>query len=186
MNDVLFLLIVNNDAVAQDTIPAVDASSIVQHVKEVCSKDTKCIDTFVIYLNGPATSSGDLLLWDFNQDGVVGTTETLSISNLLAPLRDCNAKNYLLIVDQNFAGHFIEHVKKGRALKYRNFENIHVLTASNKQSLSWKRDFTEKFIEYDNNHIDSQDAPTFARRISYIAKVKGHLFSPWCCRNCFL
>lgn len=155
----------------QDTIPAVDASSILQHVKEVCSKDTKCIDTFVMYFNGPVTRSGDLLLWDWNQDGVVSSTETLSVKDLLAQFQDCNAKNYLLIVDQNFAGHFIDHVKQGRALKYRNFEKIHVLTASNKKSLSWKRDFTEKFIEYDNNHIDSKDAPTFARRISYIAKV---------------
>lgn len=166
-----FALLVNGDAVTKDTIPAVDASSIIQHVKGVCSKDTKCIDTLVMYLNGPVTENGDLLLWDWNQDGVVGSAEKLSVKDLLEQFRDCNAKNYLLIVDQNFAGHFIEHVKKGRALKYKNFEKIHVLTASNKQSLSWKRNFTKSFIEYDNNHIDSKNAQTFARRISYIAKV---------------
>lgn len=165
----------NNDHVVQDTVPAIDASTIVQHVKDVCSKDTQCIDTFVVYLNGPATKDGNILLWDWNQDGSAGNTEVLSIKDLLAPLKNCNAKNFLFIVDQNFAGHFIDQVKQGRKSNLRNFDKIHVLTASNKNTYSWSRDFTRKFIEYDNNHIDSKYAKTFARKISSIAKVCLHL-----------
>lgn len=126
----------------------------------------------MIYLNGPTTKSGDLLLWDWNADGKASRSEILTIDELLYPIQNCNAKNYLLIADQNYAGHVIAYVELGRKLKKRNFEKITVLTASNKNSYTWKRDFTKMFIRLDNNMIDdpTMSSPT-ARRISSIAKV---------------
>uniref|UniRef100_A0A069DNE7 Putative cnidarian restricted protein n=1 Tax=Clytia hemisphaerica TaxID=252671 RepID=A0A069DNE7_9CNID len=59
----------DGDLKAKETVPAVDALTITRHVRSVCSRNTKCIDTFVIYLNGPTTKNGDLLLWDWNADG---------------------------------------------------------------------------------------------------------------------
>ena len=149
-----------------------DTLTITRHVRSVCSRDVKCIDTFVIYLNGPTTKNGDLLLWDWNTDGKASRSEILTIDELLYPIQNCNAKNYLLIADQNYAGHVIEYVELGRKLKKRNFEKITVLTASNKNSYTWKRDFTKMFIRLDNNMIDDPkvSSPT-ARRISSIAKV---------------
>ena len=168
--------------VRRTTTPAVDALTITRHVRAVCSRDVKCIDTFVIYLNGPTTKSGDLLLWDWNADGKASRSEILTIEELLYPIQNCNAKNYLLVADQNYAGHLVEYVQLGRKLKRRNFDKITVLTASNKNSYTWKRDFTKMFVQLDNSLIDekttSHQAKPSARRISSIAEV---LFS-----SCFL
>jgi len=153
-----------------DTVPAVDVSTITRQVKSVCSKFTTCIDTFVIYLNGPTTKNGDLLLWDWNGDGKASNSEILSIAELILPLKDCNAKNVLIIADQNYAGHLIDHVDRGRDTG--NYKNVHVITATNRGSYSWGRDFTKMFIKLDNDMIDKGYVETpNARRISSIAEV---------------
>lgn len=116
-------------------------------------------------------NNGDLLLWDHNADGSHSDTETIKIDRLLAPLKRCGAKNYLIIADQNYAGRIIYEVKRGRQLGFRNFDKIHVVAASSSESYSWKRSFTKNFILYDNVHIDSANETASSRRISDIYKV---------------
>ena len=149
------------------------------HIEDVCKKSRQCIDTLVLYLNGPTLkANGDLLLWDHNADGIYSETETIKLVDLLAPLRRCGAKNYLVIADQNYAGRIITEVERGRALGYRNFNKIHVVTASSERSYTWKRSFTKNFIHHDNILFDrrvNETGPT--RRIKDIFKVDSSLLS---------
>lgn len=142
------------------------------HIEHICRKSRQCIDTFVLYLNGPTLKNkGDLLLWDHNADGSYSDTETIKLNELLAPLRRCGAKNYIIIADQNYAGRIIRLVKKGRLAGYRNFNKIHVITASSEMSYSWKSSFTENFILHDNVNMDSPFERASTRRIADIYKV---------------
>ncbi|XP_057293429.1 uncharacterized protein LOC130622051 isoform X1 [Hydractinia symbiolongicarpus] len=154
----------------RDTYPATDANAIIDHIKKVCTKRPQCIDTFVLYLNGPALPNGNIMLWDRDSDGKAAKAEIIEIPKLLEPLKTCNAKNFLIIADQNYAGHIIGEVVTQKNLGYDNFKRVHVIAASTRRSYSWGRDFTKKFIELDNVHIDSRVDTSPSRKISLIYK----------------
>ena len=156
-----------------DTYPAISDSRITSHVQSICSKSSRCIDTFVIYLNGPTTKNGDLVLWDWDKDKKAIDSEILTVEELVSSLRHCNAKNVLIIADQNYAGHLIDHVQRQRASGRKSFMKVHILTATDKGSYAWKRDFTQMFIKLDNDMIGNAGQVTKpnSRRISSIAEV---------------
>ena len=175
-----FLLTVDQNPRTQDTYPATESTGVMNHIEHICRKRRQCIDTFVIYLNGPTLKkNGNLLLWDHNADGSNSDTETIKIADLLAPIRRCGAKNYLIIADQNYAGRIIAEVEKGRRKNYRNFRNIHVVTASSSHSYSWRRTFTKAFILYDNVYIDSANETASTRRIADIYRVSAYYYTPF-------
>ena len=158
-------LLVDGNPETKDSVRA-SKSRITDHIESVCRKSSRCIDTLVIYLNGPTLPNGDMLMWDRNSDGSASASEILTIKELLNPFKKCGAKHFLIIADQNYAGHIIDEVKTGVKLRYKNFGKIHVVSASTKRSWAWDRSFTKKFIEYDNF-----DSGTSSRKISDIVKV---------------
>lgn len=124
------------------------------------------------------------MLWDRDSDGKAAKAEIIEIPKLLEPLRTCSAKNFLIIADQNYAGHIIGEVLTQKELGYDNFKRVHVIAASTRKSYSWGRDFTKKFIELDNVHIDSRVDTSPSRKISLIYKVSHviHLYAD--CMRC--
>ncbi|XP_012566880.1 uncharacterized protein LOC100214463 isoform X1 [Hydra vulgaris] len=154
----------------QDTLPADDSNVISNHLKHVCELNEHCIDTLTIYLNGPTLRNGDILLWDKNKDGTASDFGKLSINKLLSPLENCGAKDIIIIADQNHAGHIIDEVTKGRKRGIKNFNNIFVIASSAKDTYTYKRDFTQKFIQLDNVHIDSSTSIATSRLLVNISK----------------
>jgi len=51
-------------------LPASDKASIRNHITSLC-QTALCVDSLVLYLNGPTISDGSILLWDINGDGEV-------------------------------------------------------------------------------------------------------------------
>ena len=125
----------------------------------------------MIYLNGPTLRNGDILLWDKNEDRSASDFGKLSISKLLTPLENCGAKNIIIIADQNHAGHVIDEVSKGRSRGIKNFNKIFVIASSAKDTYTYKRDFTQKFIQQDNVYIDSSKSTATSRLLINISKV---------------
>ena len=59
-------------------LPANNKTAVRSHILSLCRSVFQCADSFVIYLNGPTTSDGSILLWDNNRNGKVGSLNFLS------------------------------------------------------------------------------------------------------------
>ena len=164
------LVLVDKNPKTAETFPAFSSSKIIRHLKYICQRKHRCVDTITVYLNGPTFLNGDILLWDRNRDGRATDMEVLTIDELLTPFGNCGARNVLLLADQNYAGNIVNRIRKLRN-KSSQYNNVHVITASSKKSLSYERTFTEEFIKRDNVWIDDRSATAQARQIKHIFKV---------------
>ena len=60
--------------------PAASKMAVSSHIKKLCST-ADCVQSFVIYLNSPATNDGNMLLWDNDNDGMVRINYRVAILN---------------------------------------------------------------------------------------------------------
>ena len=147
---IIILISVDKDKKTKDTVPATEAGGILSHIGDICRISSACIDSFVIYLNGPTMMNGNMLLWDRNRDGIADGTEILKVKQLLEVLEDCNASWITIIADQNYAGHLVDRIRDLRERQvYMVLEKLSVYTSSTKRSYTWDRDFTKNWIQRD-------------------------------------
>lgn len=166
-----FCFTVDKNKKTKDTVPATEAGGILSHIGDICRISPDCIDSFVIYLNGPTLMNGNMLLWDRNRDGIADGTEVLKVRQLLETLEDCNASWITIIADQNYAGHLVDRIRDLRGRKANKvFEKISVYTSSTKRSYTWNRDFTMKWIERDNIWLQKNQTGV-ARKTREVYKV---------------
>ena len=153
-------------------MPATEASGILTYIGDICRISPECIDSFVIYLNGPTMMNGNMLLWDRNRDGIADGTEILKVKQLLDALEDCNASWITIIADQNYAGHLVDRIRdlRGRqgSLVLRK---LSVYTSSTKRSYTWDRDFTTTWIQRDNIWLQRNQTGV-ARKSREVYKVR--------------
>ena len=153
-------------------MPATEAGGILSHIGDICKISSECIDSFVIYLNGPTLMNGNMLLWDRNRDGVADGTEILKVRQLLGTLEDCNASWITIIADQNYAGHLVDRIRDLRSRRANQvFEKISVYASSTKRSYTWDRSFTRYWIARDNIWFQKNQTGV-ARKTREVYKVK--------------
>ena len=164
-------------------MPATEAGGILSHIGDICKISSECIDSFVIYLNGPTLMNGNMLLWDRNRDGVADGTEILKVRQLLGTLEDCNASWITIIADQNYAGHLVDRIRDLRSRRANQvFEKISVYASSTKRSYTWDRSFTRYWIARDNIWFQKNQTGV-ARKTREVYKVKkeGRQDYIYCC-----
>ncbi len=165
-----FYFLVDKNKRTKDTVPATEAGGILSHISDICKIQSKCIDTFIIYLNGPTMMNGNMLLWDRNRDGIADGTEILKVRQLLEALKNCNASWITIIADQNYAGHLLDRIRDLRTRNVNAFKRISVYASSTKRSYTWNRDFTTKWIKRDNIWLQKNQTGV-ARKMRDVYKV---------------
>ena len=74
------MCVVSDVAVAgespHEVYPAALKLAMRYHLQKMCASP-HCVDSLLLYLNGPARSDGTVLLWDLDGDGVVSNNTTL-------------------------------------------------------------------------------------------------------------
>ncbi len=152
-------------------MPATEAGGILSHITDICRISTRCIDTFLLYLNGPTMMNGNMLLWDRNRDGIADGTEILKVRQLLEALKNCNASWITIIADQNYAGHLLDRIRDLRARNEDIFKRISVYASTTKKSYTWNRDFTKYWIQRDNIWLQKNQTGV-ARKMREVYKVR--------------
>ncbi|XP_077973961.1 uncharacterized protein LOC144429658 [Styela clava] len=107
-------------------LPATEKSAIRHHISTLCSSEF-CVDSFVIYLNGPSTSDGAILLWDKNGDGLVDTEESYTAQEVISDVTGCAANQVILMVDQSYSDAVVSELKYLRK-RTNQLDNVVLMT----------------------------------------------------------
>ena len=174
---ILFLSSVDGNKRTKETVPATEAAGILSYISNICTRGPQCVDTLVIYLNGPAMMNGNMLLWDRNGDGIADGTEILRIRQILERLKNCSATWVNIIADQNYAGHLVDKIREEK-LRHSDstdsiYHKISVYTSTTKRSYSWGNEFTRKWIQTDNIFLETNQTGV-ARKMRNVYKVRHH------------
>ncbi|VDL90565.1 unnamed protein product [Schistocephalus solidus] len=103
---------------------------------------TNCVSTLFLYFNNFVLPSGDMLLWNVNEDGVQQTTvlERYTIAEFLEDISRCKASLIFAVFDQNFAGILLSELEE----RAGEFPNLVVLSATRQSNVSNSAEGSEK------------------------------------------
>jgi len=137
------------------------------YLKRTCSYNNT--DSFIIYLNAPATSDGSMLLLDSDSDGMASDVEMYRVSDMMSDLAACRARHVHVIIDQSFSGEVVEAFR-------RSNKHVCVYGSSKSHQSSYLSEFTQAWTSKDNDFRCTKD--TFRRssrqtRHSTAAMSKG-------------
>ncbi|XP_076819417.1 uncharacterized protein LOC143465133 [Clavelina lepadiformis] len=130
------------------TSPASNKAAVRNHISTLCHS-ALCVDSLVIFLNGPATSNGALLLKDINKNGVADTNELYGVNEILADVAQCDANHLFIFVDQSYSGAMTLalrqriHDDEFAAERRSTWNRVVLLTSGDAWEWSWYRDATE-------------------------------------------
>ncbi|XP_043931164.1 uncharacterized protein LOC122804983 [Protopterus annectens] len=122
---------------AADVFPAMEKVMIRSHISFLC-RAPNCAGSLVLYLNSPTRNDGSMLLWDINKNGIADPKERYLVSELLADLENCNAKNVFLFIDQSYPGTLIK-----KLLSSSKHRNVALISAAQGSEFAWGSKFTE-------------------------------------------
>lgn len=71
------------------------------HLRTMCRSE--CVDSLVLYLNGPTLADGSMLFWDENGNGKVDLDERYSVKELVDDVADCHASQLVILAQQGHA-----------------------------------------------------------------------------------
>ncbi|XP_005094755.2 uncharacterized protein LOC101864447 [Aplysia californica] len=120
----------------QTAHPAAMKLALRYHLQRMCASP-HCVDSLALYLNGPATHHGNMLLWDVNFNGMAEEEERYTVEELLSDLADCAARQVFLLVDQSYSGE-ISHALRSST----SHENVLVISSGKGFQYSYNSELT--------------------------------------------
>ncbi|KAM7303066.1 uncharacterized protein ISCGN_018574 [Ixodes scapularis] len=121
------------------------------HLQRLCLT-SHCADSLFVYLNSPTFSDGSSLLWDVDGNGQADEEEIYSIRELLFDLKNCSAKQVVVVADQNFSGELARAFARSK-----HHGNVLFFGSSQKEEYSWRSELTRHWTAYDHSHACVRD-----------------------------
>ncbi|XP_064456265.1 uncharacterized protein LOC135367087 [Ornithodoros turicata] len=126
------------------------------HLQRMC-QSSRCVDSLFLYLNSPVLLDGSSLLWDVDGNGQADEEETYTIKELLFDLKNCSARQVILLADQNFSGELAKAFARSKS-----HNNVIFFGSTQKDEYAWRSELTRHWTS-------SEHATTCLREIQQAA-----------------
>ncbi|CAM1307787.1 Uncharacterised protein g4688 [Pycnogonum litorale] len=126
--------------------PVAKKSAMRYHINKMCNS-AHCVDSFVMYVNGPATHDGSILLWDVDSNGIVGTYEKYTVDELMEDLEECLARRIFIVADYSYSGRLAAGFESSSKHK-----NVQVFASGRPSEYSYRSEFTDHWAHFKHLH----------------------------------
>ena len=137
----------NNHATGSDITGGAVEANISARIAGLCNVLNPNRDVLFIYTSNHGGSNGDLILWDFNSDGMWTDSEHYSPAELAVDTEDCNVCRLFGIFDQCYSGAFLPMVNDG------DHPNTAFYSAATADEVSWGREYLDWWEDLDVDNM---------------------------------
>ncbi len=132
-----------NHATGSDVTGSVDKTTIRDRLQALCSTLDRRRDVLFVYMTNHGQLGGDLVLWDFDDDGFVWGDEVYQPAEFRNDTENCAVCRLFLINDACYSGAFTNFLDDGL------HDKIAVYTAAQEDEVSWGREYMDEWEEHD-------------------------------------
>jgi hypothetical protein len=127
----------NNNATGSDVTDSANEAAIRARIHGLCTTLNATRDVLLLYTSNHGASNGDLVLWDFNQNGARENAEGYSPAELDVDTSACQVCRLFMLFDQCFSGAFVPLVTDG------SHGNAAIYTAATASEYSYGREYMD-------------------------------------------